>query len=79
MEEYKILTPKFRQEIKQGFDSTIEELRECEPNALVIARIEGLKMWKRYIDSLPDGMPIPVRKLGIRNDSSIDKSNRISI
>ena len=62
MEEYKILTPKFRQEIKQGFDSTIEELRECEPNALVIARIEGLKMWKRYIDSLPDGMPIPVRK-----------------
>lgn len=62
METYKILTPKFRKEINQGFDSTIEELRECEPNALVIAQIEGLKMWKRYINGLPDGVPIPVRK-----------------
>lgn len=64
MEEYKILTPKFRQEIDQGFDSKIEELRECEQNALVIAQIEGLKMWKRYINGLPDGVPIPVRKRG---------------
>lgn len=64
MEAYKILTPKFRQEINQGFNSVIEELRECKPNALVIAQIEGLKMWKRYINSLPDGVPIPVRKRG---------------
>lgn len=62
MEGYKILTPKFRQEINQGFDSAIEELRECEPNGLVIAQIEGLRMWKRYIDGLPDGVPLPVRK-----------------
>lgn len=62
MEAYKILTPKFRQKINQGFDSSIEELRECKPNALVIAQIEGLKMWKRYINDLPDGVPIPVRK-----------------
>ena len=62
MEGYKILTPKFRKEINQGFDSTIEELRECEPNALVIAQIKGLKMLKRYISGLPDGVPIPVRK-----------------
>lgn len=62
MKAYKILTPKFRQKINQGFDSSIEELRECEPNALVIAQIEGLKMWKRYINGLPDGVPIPVRK-----------------
>lgn len=62
MEEYKILTPKFREEINQGFDSAIEELRECEPNALVMAQIEGLKMLKRHIDGLPDGVPIPIRK-----------------
>lgn len=62
MEGYKILTPKFRKEINQGVDSTIEELRECEPNALVMAQIEGLKMWKRYINGLPDGVPLPVRK-----------------
>lgn len=62
MEEYKILTPKFREKINQGFDSAIEELRECEPNALVTAQIQGLKMWKRYIDGLPDGVPLPVRK-----------------
>lgn len=62
MEGYKILTPKFREEINQGFESTIAELRECKPNVLVAAQIEGLKMWKRYIDSLPDGVPIPIRK-----------------
>lgn len=62
MEGYKILTPKFREEINQGFDSAIEELRECEQNGLVIAQIEGLKMWKRCINGLPDGVPLPVRK-----------------
>lgn len=62
MREYKILTPKFREKINQGFDSAIEELRECEPNELVMAQIEGLKMLKRYIDGLPDGVPLPVRK-----------------
>ena len=62
MEGYKILTHKFREEINQGFDRVIEELRECEPNALVIAQIDGLKMWKRYISRLPDGVPLPVKK-----------------
>lgn len=62
MDEYKILTPKFREEINQGFNSTIEELRECEPNGLVMAQIEGLRMMKRYINGLPDGVPLPVRK-----------------
>ncbi len=62
METYKILTPKFREEINQGFDSAIKELRECKSNGLVNAQIEGLKMWKRYIDILPDGIPLPVRK-----------------
>ena len=62
MDGYKILTPKFREEINEGFDSVIEELRECEPNGLVRAQIEGLRMCKRYIDGLPDGVPLPVRK-----------------
>lgn len=62
MEGYKILTPRFREEIDRGFNSAIEELRECKPNTLVAAQITGLKMWKRYIDSLPDGVPIPIRK-----------------
>lgn len=62
METYKILTPKFREEINHGFDSAMKELRECEPNTLVMAQIDGLKMCKRYIDGLPDGVPLPVRK-----------------
>ena len=62
MEGFRILTPKFRMEINHGFDKTIAELQECEKNALVSAQIEGLKMLKRYIDSLPDGIPIPVTK-----------------
>lgn len=62
MEGYKILTPKFRVEINQGLDSAIEELRECKPNGLVAAQIEGLKACKRYISCLPDVVPLPVRK-----------------
>lgn len=62
MDGYKILTPKFREEIDQGFDSAIEELRGCESNGLVMVQIEGLEMLKRYINGLPDGVPIPVKK-----------------
>lgn len=62
MEDYKILTPSFRQEINKGFDDAIAELQSCERNGLVNVQIEGLKMWKRYIDKLPDGIPVPVRR-----------------
>ncbi len=62
MEGFKPLTPSFRQEINTGFDKTISELQSCEPNALVSVQIEGLRMWKRYIDKLPDGYPVPIRK-----------------
>ena len=62
MEGFKILTPSFRQEINKGFDETISELQSCKPNGLVNAQIEGLRMWKRFIDKLPDGYPIPIRK-----------------
>ena len=62
MIEFKPLTPSFRQEINIGFDKTISELQSCEPNGLVNVQIEGLRMWKRFIDKLPDGYLMPIRK-----------------
>lgn len=64
MESYKILTPSFRAEIDKGFNDSIAELQSCEQNSLVRMQIEGLKMWKRYIDGLPDGVPLPVKRRG---------------
>ena len=66
MEDCIILTPSSRQKINKGFDEAIAELQSCERNGLVNAQIEGLKMWKRYIDKLPDGMPVPVKRRGCR-------------
>ena len=60
MTEYKPLTPSFRQEINIDFDRQIAELQTCKPSALVNVQIEGLKMWKRIIDGLPDGYPMPL-------------------
>lgn len=62
MTEFKPLTPSFRQEINIGFDKTISELQSCEPNGLVNAQIEGLRMAQRFIDKLPDGYLMPIRK-----------------
>lgn len=60
MTEYKPLTPSFRQDINIDFDRQIAELQTCKPSALVNVQIEGLKMWKRIIDGLPDGYPMPL-------------------
>ena len=62
METYKPLTPSFRQDINIGFDKQIADLQTCQPNALVNAQIEALRMYKRLINGLPDGYPMPVRK-----------------
>ena len=62
MEEYKPLTPSFRAEIDSAFDRQVEELKTCEPNALVMAQISALQAYKRLVNGLPDGYPIPVRK-----------------
>lgn len=62
MEEWRVLTPAFRQDINKGFDETIAELQACEQNGLVNAQIEGLKIARQYINSLPDGCQVPVRK-----------------
>ena len=60
MTEYKPLTPNFRQDINDGFNKQITELKNCKPNALVIAQIEALSMYKRLINGLPDGYPMPL-------------------
>lgn len=58
MTEYKPLTPSFRQNINDEFDKRITELKECNPNALALAQIEALSMYKRLINGLPDGYPM---------------------
>ena len=60
MTEYKPLTPSFRRDINNGFDNQITELKKCKPNALVSVQIEALGMYKRIINGLPDGYPMPL-------------------
>lgn len=60
MTEYKPLTPNFRQEINAGFDECISELRECKPNPLVNAQIAAVETYRRIINGLPDGYPMPL-------------------
>lgn len=62
MTEYKPLTPSLRLDINIAFDKQIEELKTCKPNALVNVQIEGLQMYKRLINGLPDGYPMPINK-----------------
>ncbi len=60
MTEYKPLTPSLRQEINAGFDKRISELQECRPNPLLNAQIRALTTYKRLINGLPDGYPMPL-------------------
>ena len=60
MTKYKPLTPSFRQDINIAFDRQIADLQVCKSNALVNAQIEALQMYKRLINGLPDGYPIPL-------------------
>lgn len=62
MEEYKPLTPSLRAKIDDAFDRQVEELKTCEPNALVTAQISAVQAYKRLIHGLPDGYLIPIRK-----------------
>lgn len=60
MTEYKSLTPGFRHDINMAFDKQIAELQTCKPNAMVNMQVEGLRMYKRLINRLPDGYPMPL-------------------
>ena len=62
MTDYRPLTPSFRQDINVGFDDTINELRTCKPNALVTTQIAALEAYRKLINGLPDGYPMPVTK-----------------
>lgn len=61
MTEYKPLTPSLRQDINIGFDKLIADLQTCKPNALVNAQIETVQTYKRLINGLPDGYPMPLK------------------
>lgn len=58
---YKPLTPSLRQDINIGFDKQIADLQTCKPNALVNVQIEALRTYKRLINGLPDGYPMPLK------------------
>lgn len=60
MERCKPLTPSLRAEIDDAFDRQVEELKTCEPNALVMAQISALQSCKRLIHGLPDCYPMPL-------------------
>lgn len=62
MTKYEPLTPSLRQDINIAFDKQIADLQTCKPSALINVQIEGLKMWKRIINGMPDGYPIPFKK-----------------
>jgi hypothetical protein len=66
MTEYKPLTPSFRQDINIAFDEQIADLQTCKPNALVNVQIEALRTYKRLINGLPDGYPIPLAEQKVR-------------
>jgi len=61
-DEYKPLTPAFRNEIYQSIEDNIIELNAYQNNVLASAQIIGLTALKNLIKSLPDGYPIPVNR-----------------
>lgn len=62
MTEYKILTPKFREEINSSIDQLLEEVKTCEKNALTEMEFESLSALKTLIGQLPDGYLMPMKE-----------------
>lgn len=60
-EDYKPLTPEFREEINISINKQVAELNACQPNAFVNAQLMALKAHENLINALPDGYPIPIR------------------
>ena len=58
---YAPLTPSLRADINDGFEKTISELKNCEPNALINVQMEALKTYQKLINGLPDGYPMPLQ------------------
>ena len=62
MTVYKMLTPKLREEITEGIDQLLEEVKTCEKNALTEMQFESLSALKTLIGQLPDGYPMPMKE-----------------
>ena len=59
---YRILTPKFRDEINASISKQTSELNTCADNALVNAQKLGLQALQTMVNALPDGYPMPMKK-----------------
>lgn len=59
---YKPLTPSLRQDINRSIDENIAELRKCRLNALVNMQIIGQEELRKFINALPDGYPLPMKR-----------------
>lgn len=62
MTVYKILTPKLREEITEGIDQLLDEVKTCEKNVLTEMQFESLSALKTLIGQLPDGYPMPMKE-----------------
>ena len=62
MDEYKPLTPMFRNEIQESISSKMQELSTCQNNAFVAMQRVGLTAFSNLINALPDGYPIPIER-----------------
>ena len=62
MTVYKMLTPKLREEITEGIDQLLDEVKTCEKNALTQMQFESLSALKTLIGQLPDGYPMPMKE-----------------
>lgn len=65
---YRPLTPKFRAEIMSEISNQIKELDTCQSNAFVNVQKISLQSLQTIINGLPDGYPIPMKKVGGRNE-----------
>lgn len=61
-EDYKILTPDFRREINNSIEKQLAELATCSDNAFTKCQKMALNITRNYINALPDGFPVPVRR-----------------
>lgn len=60
--DYKILTPDFRREINISIEKQLAELATCRDNAFTQCQKMALNITRNFINALPDGYPLPIRR-----------------
>lgn len=60
--DYKILTPDFRREINISIEKQLAELATCRDNAFTQCQKIALNITRNFINALPDGYPLPIRR-----------------